>query len=52
MKKTILLTTLVITQTILASTVTIYSSNIAYISETRDLYIKKDTSKVVYDDIP
>ena len=52
MKKTILLTTLVITQTILASTLTIYNSNIAYVSETRDLYIKKDTSKIVYDEIP
>lgn len=52
MKKTILFSTLVITQTILASTLTIYNSNLAHVSETRDLNVQTQTTKVEYKNIP
>jgi hypothetical protein len=52
MKKTIILSSLVITQAILASTLNIYSSNLTYVNETRDLNIDAQTNEFSYNNIP
>ena len=52
MKRIFLLSTLVLTQTIFATTLTIYNSNIALIHESHEFEIKKQDDTFVYENIP
>lgn len=52
MKRIILLSTLVITQTIFATTLTIYNSNIALVQDSVEFEITKNDEEVIYKDIP
>jgi hypothetical protein len=52
MKRIILLSTFVLTQTIFATTLTIYNSNLALIDESIDFTIEQNTTQFSYDAIP
>jgi len=52
MKRIFLLSTFVLTQTIFATTLTIYNSNIALVHETHEFKISKQNDTLIYDDIP
>ena len=52
MKRIFLLSTLVLTQTIFATTLTIYNSNIALVHESHEFEIKKQDDTIVYENIP
>ncbi len=52
MKRIILLSSFVLTQTIFATTLTIYNSDIALVQESQEFEIKKTDRELEYDDIP
>jgi len=52
MKRIFLLSTLVLTQTIFATTLTIYNSNIALVHESHEYEISKNEDNFVYEEIP
>jgi len=52
MKKIFLLSTLVLTQTIFATTLTIYNSNIALVHESHEFTIQKQDEHFVYNNLP
>jgi hypothetical protein len=52
MKRIILLSSFVLTQTIFATTLTIYNSNIALVQESQEFEITKDEKELVYDNLP
>ncbi|QOP45082.1 DUF4139 domain-containing protein [Sulfurimonas paralvinellae] len=52
MKRIILLSGFVLTQTIFATTLTIYNSNIALVQESQEIEIQKDEKEFVYDNLP
>jgi len=52
MKRIILFSSFVLTQTIFATTLTIYNSNIAFVQESQEFEITKDEREFVYDGLP